>query len=297
MGKKEIMEFLKNIKGRIDYEQQAKSWSWLQTGGKPIFTFEPESDEDLKFFIKNKPKELKFRTFGAGSNILIRDNGYNGVFIRLKKGFRGFEVENENITIGSGLTSKLIVHNAMLNELGNIEFMQTIPGMLGGMIKMNAGAHQQEMKDIINWVEIMDENGEIHRINNVDCGFSYRHSKFQNDWVILRANLKCVKKAQTEIIKKINELNDYRAKTQPTAGKMAGCFFKNDVNEKAWKLVKDSCVNDFENVKISSIHANFLMNQGNASAYEIEFFAKTIQAAVFLKNKIMLQMEVETIGY
>jgi UDP-N-acetylmuramate dehydrogenase len=131
------------------YEQQAKDWVWFGAGGKPIFTFFPSDINDLATFCKNVPSEIKFRTLGAGSNILVNDNGYNGIFIRLQRGFRNLEFQNNQIIADAGLPGAYIVEKACEQNMGGISFLATIPGRLGGLIAMNAGAHGKEMKDIM----------------------------------------------------------------------------------------------------------------------------------------------------
>lgn len=299
----ELENFANTLAGRIDFEKAAKDWTWLRVGGKPLFTYYPQDMNALKSFCANVTKNfdnLPYRTLGAASNLLVRDNGFNGIFIRLAKGFRDIEIINNNQIIASaGLLGSYITNFAAEKGLGNIAFMATIPGMLGGLIKMNAGAHNMEMKDIIEWVEIIDETGKLHRLSNEDCAFSYRKSDMQNNWIIIRACINAQPQKQEEIYHNIEELTNYRKKTQPTNGKMAGCFFKNPVTQtdkKAWEFVKETNLTS-ENVAISEIHANFIVNKENATAYDLEYFAKKIQAKVWFEKNIWLPMEIERIGY
>jgi UDP-N-acetylmuramate dehydrogenase len=161
-----MKNFLHNLRGRVDTTSPAKTWTWLKVGGKPIFTFFPLDEKDLQTFLKEKPTDLEFRTFGAGSNILIRDHDHELAFIRLTKHFNQVIIKENEMIVQGGASTRMIVQDALKHNFGNLSFMYTIPGVLGGLIKMNAGAYNQEMKDVVNWVEIMDENGEIHQLKN-----------------------------------------------------------------------------------------------------------------------------------
>jgi|GEM_PF-897656 len=334
-----ISDLKSKIRGRIDFDSQAREWTWLKVGGKPLFTFFPAGVEDLKLFMKLRPKNVPFRTFGAASNVLIRDNGYEGVFVKLAKEFREITISETDVKIGldggvyeviqekdqleqnsqiyevivgAGMLGKTLVEKLLEKNLGGIAFLATIPGMIGGLIKMNAGAHGQEIKDIVNWVEFMDSSGEIHKISLENCNFQYRKSGFQNSDIILRAGMKCIMVNSAKEAEKIESLLEHRKKTQPISGKMAGCFFKNPTIEdftnpailanfsnippKAWEIIKKSNFPDSENVKISPIHANFIMNSENATALEIETFVQNLQNNIFSKYGIWLKTEIEILG-
>lgn len=292
--KKLIEEIAAHTRGNIDFLMQASEWTWLGVGGAPLATFSPADAEDLQQFLKMLPKAIPYRTFGAASNVLIRDAGYSGIFIRLKKGFRKIQIEGSSIVADAGLPGNFIVNTALEAGLGGISFMATIPGHLGGLAKMNAGAHGNEMQNIVEWVEVLHEN-QIIRLNKNDCGFGYRKSAIKNDMIVLRASLKCTQAPKEKIKEEIDHLISYRKATQPTSGKMAGCFFKNPAEKPAWQLVKETNLLD-DNVEISSIHANFLINKGAATAFDIEYFMQKIRCNVFFNKEIWMESEVEIIG-
>ena len=182
--------------------------------------------------------------------------------------------------------------------------MSTIPGNLGGLIAMNAGAHGSEMKDIIEWVEVLDPQGNLQRLSCADCGFSYRHSSIPKNHIIVRACINTKKSTREEITSEIHHFLAQRKATQPTGGKMAGCFFKNPpeyTGYKAWQLIRGANIPAntpaSKTVCVSPIHANFIMNQANASAFDLEYFALQIQADIFFNKDIWLEIEIERIGY
>lgn len=286
------------FEGKVEVDKKASDWSWLQVGGAPSFTFNPSSIEEIMFFLKKKPYDFPFRVFGAGSNVLVRDNGFEGAFIRLKKAFRNVEFDGSDVIIGSGVLGKTLALVCAENDIGGFSFMATIPGMIGGMCFMNAGAHGVEFSDIIKWVEILDESGKLHRLNNSECGFSYRKSSFPKNSIILKVCLKGEISKSEDINKEIRELIAIREKTQPYKGKIAGCFFKNLDSKKAWELVKESDYAEFSNdlIEVSDIHSNFLINK-SGSALDIEMLLERIRANVFYKTGMWLEREIEVVGY
>ncbi len=292
-------ELEQKIVGKIDKQLSAKDWTWINTGGQ-ICTFFPANYDDIKLFLQLCPHP--FRTFGAGSNVIIRDQGFNGVFIRLMKSFRKIEFSPHEIIVDAGVPGNFLVNTLLDNEFGGISFLATIPGQMGGFIKMNAGAHGMQTSDIINWVEFMDEAGNIHRLSAAECNFSYRKSCFKHNHIILRASIKAHKINPKEEFQIISKLVEYRKSTQPSSGKMAGCFFKNheqkDNSEiKAWQLIRNANLPNFQSVSVSNLHANFIMNTDNASAFELEYFMQKLRANIFFNQGILLNSEIEIIGY
>lgn len=293
-----------NIVGRVEVDQAASSWTWLAVGGKPLFTYYPSDVTDLAKFCKTLDKAIAYRVFGAASNVLVRDgdkqgNCYDGVFIRLQKGFRDFEVVENKVIVSSGLPGNVIVNKALEHSLGGLSFMATIPGHLGGLIAMNAGAHGMEMCNIVEWVEVIDRAGKVHRLTNQECKFGYRKSGIKHDVIILKACLNAQQSQRNDITQEIEHLLAYRKATQPTSGKMAGCFFKNPASSelKAWQLIKKANTPASQTVCISEVHANFIMNKNQANALDLEYFALQLQADIFFKQNVWLEMEIERVGY
>ncbi|WP_342261983.1 UDP-N-acetylmuramate dehydrogenase [Alphaproteobacteria bacterium endosymbiont of Tiliacea citrago] len=287
--------FVSKLK-KIDLSLEAKKWTNLALGGKPLLTFFPESIEEIQFFIKNKPENLKYRTFGAGSNILIRDNGYNGVFIRLNKTLKQIKLNQNLLIADAGAGFAQITQFCLQNELGGLEFISTIPGQMGGLAKMNAGIPEIEMKDIVEWVEFIDEYGNLNRLNNSDCGFQYRKSCFKNNWIITKVALKTFMQKKDLIFEKINQLKNKRKLSQPTIGKIAGCFFKNPLPNKAWKIIENTNLKSCGDTFISNLHKNFIIADKSLDSYEVEYLINSIKAKSLFQQNCFLESEVEIIG-
>lgn len=281
---------------KIDSTTEAKTWTHLGVGGKPIFTFFPVDIDQLYFFLKHKPKDLKYRTFGAGSNILIRDNGYDGVFIRLNRTFRKIKIENSVLIAEAGVNFTQLTQFCLINEVGGLEFLCTIPGQVGGLTKMNAGLPEIEMKDIVKWVEFINEFGEEVRLKTSECDFKYRSSIFKNNWIITKVAFKMEQKRREEIQKSINKFKEYRKISQPIIGKMAGCFFKNPELQKAWQIIQNTNIKGCGKTCVSNIHSNFIMANDSSNAKEIEYLLEAIRASALFNQRIFLESEIEKIG-
>lgn len=281
----------------IEKNIAAKDWTFLGVGGKPLFSFFPQNTEEIQNFIKNKPKTLIYRTLGAGSNILVRDAGYDGAFIRLNKHMRKLEMQDNLLIAECGVNFTQIQQFCVQNEQGNLEFLSTIPGQVGGWIKMNAGIPNKEIKDVLAWVEFIDETGSTQRINNSECQFQYRSSCIQNHWILTKAAFITTYKSKEEIMSTIKKEKKHRTESQPTIGKLAGCFFKNPSAElKAWQLIEQSQIYSCGGTKISEKHKNFLVADNSNNAEEIEFLIEAIRAKILYQNQIFLESEVERIG-
>lgn len=280
----------------IDQTLQAKNWTFLGVGGAPIFTFSPKSIDEIKFFLQYKSKEIQYRTLGAGANILVRDKGYGGIFIRMHKGFKNISIQNNLLITESGVNFVQLTNFCIQHNIGGLEFLATIPGQVGGWIKMNAGTPQKEIKDVLEWIEYIDHTGSKNKISNAECEFSYRKSKIKNDWIITKAAFKIYTKPNIEIKKEIIIAKNKRKETQPTIGKLAGCFFKNPPQIPAWKIIENTKILGNGNTSISTKHKNFIIADIAQNAYEIEYLIESIRSNALFNQKTFLESEVERIG-
>lgn len=293
------MESIENIIEKLKLKTNAEitfakasEWSRLSVGGAPLFNFFPKNVEDLQIMLKTIGA-IQYRTLGLGANVLIRDAGFDGIFIKMKN-IRGISVIDCKIIAESGAIGSAITQCAIEHGIGGLEFLGTIPGTVGGLVKMNAGAHGSSIHEVVEWVEFLNEHGEIIRLTNQECKFEYRKSIFQNNWIILRACFQGIPTESAKIRELYKQMCEYRTNSQPTQGKLAGCFFKNPENIKAWELIKNSGLRT-KNVWPSEKHANFITHE-NASAYEIECFIQMLQSNIALQTGIFLDREIEIIG-
>ncbi|OED45409.1 UDP-N-acetylenolpyruvoylglucosamine reductase [Rickettsiales bacterium (ex Bugula neritina AB1)] len=277
-----------------------KHFTWFKTGGKPLGYFRPNNINELCNFIAKKNKEnIPILFLGNGSNVIIRDGGINAFVIRTSNCLKKISLIDENtIEAEAGVQDRFLADFALQNSLSGFEYLHTIPGTVGGAIKMNSGCYNQETKDIIFEVHCINERGEIIILNNKECGFSYRYSNIPNNWIIIKGIFKGIKKNKQDILKKMENFEKQRNATQPIGSRTAGSTFKNPLPLKAWELIKSSNAHEITcgDAVISSLHNNFMINKNNATSLDLETLGNKIIEKVFEKYKIKLEWEIHIFG-
>ncbi len=290
---------LPKIRGEYIFDEPLKKHTWLNVGGNADVMFCPADSDDLRNFIKNKPKEMPVFVLGGGSNILVRDGGIEGVTIKLKnKNFANISIQDGCISCGCGLINSQLKKFLPQHNIGGLEFLCSIPGTIGGAFASNAGCFGKELKDVLISALVMDGTGNIFTANTGDFNFAYRHSDFPQDWIILEAKLK-VFEQKANITEEIIRKNDeYRRTHQPQNIRTAGSTFKNPEGYRAWELIKNAGgdVLEFGGARFSPQHYNFLQNDGSATAQDIEKLTETIMQNVFEQTGIRLEPEIKIIG-
>lgn len=297
MHKKQTLKIPK-LKAKIykDYELSKKTW--LGVGGPAEYYIEPQDLDDLKLIFQHKGN-LPITILGAGSNVLIRDGGIDGIVIHLGKAFKFYRVENNKISCGAGLSLIELAKIAAKHGLTGFEFMSGIPGSLGGGLKMNAGAYGSDMSHITTEILLMDNAGKTHKINPQDSDFfSYRHSQLPEGWIFVEAVLEGTPKDPNIILSTMKELHQKRIQTQPQKVRTAGSTFKNPPNMPAWKLIDAAGLRGYtyNGAKMSEKHSNFMINEGRATATTLEELGEFVRATVMNKTGQTLEWEIERIG-
>ena len=294
-----LVDILPKVRGKYQKDVPLSKHTWFGVGGPAEVMFHPQDAEDLSHFIRTKPYNLPICIIGGGSNILVRDGGIPGVVIKLDSpSFRKISIKDNLITCGAGVKNAELKKVLLDNQLGGLEFLCSIPGVIGGSVKTNAGCFGQEVKDVIETATIINGAGEIKEIGVSDLLLSYRSSYFPDDWIILSLTLKSTPSDFDTIRKKLDEQKNYRSKNQPHNAKTAGSTFKNPEGLKAWELIQKSGCKDLSvgGAKVSEIHSNFLINTGNATAKDIETLGETIIQRVKQKTSITLEWEIKRLG-
>jgi len=295
----EIKNFSNEIVSKIYIDYDLKKSNWFNIGGKTRVFFKPESLSDLVLFLKKFGAKEKIFILGAGSNILISDNIYDGVIIKLGKNFSNISLLTNNIIVaGSASTDKKISKFALDNELGGFEFLTCIPGTIGGGLRMNAGCFNSEIKDILVSVQAIDRLGKVITIPANKILFKYRNNNLPEDLIFLSASFKGEKKDKEMIEKKMKELKKTKDYSQPTKIKTSGSTFKNPIEQtdkKVWELIRDSVPLDtsFGDAHISEIHANFFVNKNNASFNDMKKLIDFVSKSVEKKTGIKLEKEIK----
>ena len=281
----------------VKYDEPLKNHTTFQIGGKCIALIEPKKVEDIIKAIKIcRENNLKFFVIGNGSNLLVPDDGYNGVIIKIKSEFSNIQVEWECLIAHSGAKLSEVYTVAYENSLTGFEFASGIPGTIGGAIFMNAGAYGGEMKDIVESVEVLDlDNYEVKELKNEELDFSYRKSIIQRkNYIVLTIKLK-LKKGNKEEIKAVYEdLRERRNSKQPLNFGSAGSTFKRPEGHFASKLIENAGLKGYHinDAWVSEKHSGFIVNKGNASYKEVMELIEYVQKVVFEKFEVKLETEV-----
>ena len=289
---------LKNFNGKIYFNYSLKKLNWFNIGGDAKIYFKPDTFQNLIEFLKLYKKEEKLFVLGAGSNVLFKDDLFEGAVIKLSKNFSRISLLNENtIVAGSGVLDKLLSDFAMENGLSGLEFLSCIPGTIGGGIRMNSGCFDSEFKDILISVQAIDFSGNIITLSSENIKFDYRTSNLSNDLIFLSATFRGKLGNKNSIKKKIDEMKKEKKITQPTKIKTGGSTFKNPLNQsskKVWELIKESIPLDtkFGGASISKKHCNFFVNENNARFDDMKRLINFVKEKVKKKTGINLELEI-----
>ena len=298
MNIKNFQNKFKNFSVGINFNFSLKNLNWFNIGGDTKIYFKPDTLQNLLEFLKIYKTEEKLFVLGAGSNVLFKDDLFEGAVIKLSKNFSRISLLNENTIIaGSGALDKTLSEFALENSLSGFEFLSCIPGSIGGGIRMNSGCFEREFKDILISVQAINRSGEILTIPAKEIVFGYRSCDLSKDLIFLSATFKGNIKKKDEIEKEVNNLKTKKEMAQPTRIKTGGSTFKNPIkqtNKKVWEIIKESIPNDiqFGDAIISEKHANFFINKNNASYKDMKKLIDFVKENVKNKTGIKLDLEI-----
>ncbi len=298
MNIKDFENKFKSFSEMVTFDYSLKKLNWFNIGGSAKVYFKPNSLKDLIEFLKICEKKENLFVIGAGSNILIKDDLFEGTVIKLNKNFSRISLLNENTIIaGSGALDKTLSNFASENGLSGFEFLSCIPGTVGGGIRMNSGCFGREFKDILISVQAINRSGDILTIPAKDIIFEYRSCGLPKDLIFLSASFKGEKKERKKIEEEVNNLKIKKEKNQPTRIKTGGSTFKNPIkqsNKKVWEIIRESVPIDtqFGDAIISNKHANFFINKNNATYKDMKNLINFVKEKVKSKTGINLELEI-----
>jgi UDP-N-acetylmuramate dehydrogenase len=287
------------LKGRMSPNVPLADITWFRVGGPAQVLFAPADEADLAYFLQHIPSDLPVTVVGLGSNLLVRDGGLPGVVIRLGRGFAGVAVEDgHRVRAGTAVPDVKVARAAADGGIAGLAFYRGIPGSIGGALRMNAGAHGRETKDVLVGARAVDRAGTVHTLSLADMGFTYRHSTIPNDWILTEATYQGTPGQPTAILKEMEEVADYREKNQPIRERTGGSTFKNPSGHSAWKLIDESGCRGLRvgGAKVSEMHCNFLINDANATAEDVERLGETVRARVKATSGVTLEWEIIRLG-
>ncbi|MGH6867833.1 MAG: UDP-N-acetylmuramate dehydrogenase, partial [Methylocella sp.] len=211
--------------------------SWFRTGGPAQALFEPADESDLSYFLSHLDPAIPVLVLGAGSNILVRDGGTDGIVIRLGKAFQDLSIEGLSVRAGAGCLDVKLSSAAAKAGLANLTFFRGIPGTIGGALRMNAGAYGAETRHVLVSCRGVDRKGKRVELSNADMGFSYRHCGVADEVIFTDAVFAGTAGDQQSIFAEMVQITKARAETQPVNTRTGGSTFKNPPGHKAWELI------------------------------------------------------------
>ncbi|MDR0632040.1 MAG: UDP-N-acetylmuramate dehydrogenase [Holosporaceae bacterium] len=287
-----------HVRGVLRENEDIGKKSFFGVGGPAQFFFIPEDMNDLVFFLRELPEDMPITILGSMSNVLIRSGGIRGVVIVLGEWFSKIFVENSVLEVGAAVSCSKLSTVAMNNELTGFEFLMGIPGTIGGAIKMNAGCYEATISSVLVECEGISSSGQIKWLKSSDIGFAYRTSKIPDDLIITRAWFRGIPNAGYSIPKKVNEITAKRRNNQPLSQRSCGSAFKNPNGKKAWELIEAAGCRGMRlgGAMISEKHCNFIVNDNNATADDIENLGELVIQKVLENSGIRLEWEILRLG-
>ncbi len=272
----------------------------FKIGGAADFLVEPKTADEIKAIIALcKNENVPYTILGNGSNVLVSDEGIEGVVIKIADSMASVEVHGCEIYASAGVLLSVLARAAARAGLSGLEFASGIPGTLGGAVVMNAGAYGGEMKDVITRVGFIDADGSVGEIEAEACDFGYRRSIFSSgEKVIIYCHMTLKEGNQDEIIATMAELNQRRRDKQPLLQPSAGSTFKRPEGHFAGKLIEDAGLKGFRvgGAEVSTKHSGFVVNAENATAADVKALMAEVQRIVKEKFDVDLQPEVKFLG-
>lgn len=297
------------VRGTLTPNRPLADLTWLRVGGPADWFFQPADLDDLCAFLKELPTDVSVFPMGVGSNLIVRDGGIRAVVIRMGRGFNGLNVEGNRVTVGAAMLDSMAARKAAAAGL-DLTFLRTIPGSIGGAIRMNAGCYGTYVADHLVSVQAVSRDGEVVTLSPEDLQFGYRHSYLPDGWVLTGAVFEAPAGDPAELEQKMADQLAKRDATQPTKDRTAGSTFRNpagfsstgrddDVHDlKAWKLIDEAGMRGATvgGAQMSPKHSNFLVNTGEATAHDLERLGELVRKSVFQSSGLELEWEVIRVG-
>ena len=303
------MDSFPTIRGRLGHGRLLSDLTWLRVGGPADVIMQPADPEDLAGFMQDLSPDVPVFALGVGSNLIVRDGGMRGVVIRLGRGFNGISIEGDHVRAGAAALDAHVALRAA--EAGiDLTFLRTIPGSIGGAVRMNAGCYGAYLADVFIEARAVTRNGEIVTLGADDLRFAYRQSALPDGWVLTEALLKGPVGDPDELAARMQEQLASRDASQPTKERSAGSTFRNpagfsstgradDVHDlKAWKLIDQAGMRGARlgGAQMSEKHSNFLINAKGATAADLEALGEEVRKKVFNNSGIELEWEIMRVG-
>jgi len=287
------------VRGKYKENYKLAHLTWFKVGGAADVLYKPVDEDDIANFLKQNGGKLPVTVIGAGSNIIIRDGGVEGVVIKLGSGFTEIEILPEgDLLVGAACLNFNLAKFTQANGIKGFEFLVGIPGTVGGGVAMNAGSYGLEFKDIVKSVYALDKMGAQMQIPLKDIGFDYRKNSLPTNLIYTKVVFRADRGDPNEIKLKMQDINKKRAETQPITERTSGSTFANPEGKRAWELIDQAGLRGMRigDAVISEKHCNFMINQGNANASDMEQLGEFVKNKVKDHSGIELKWEIKRIG-
>lgn len=296
-------------RGTLTPNRSLADLTWLRVGGPADYLFQPTDLDDLTDFLAALPPEISVFPIGVGSNLIVRDGGIRAVVIRLGRGFNAIEIAENTVTAGAAALDAHVAKRAAEAGL-DLTFLRTIPGSIGGAVRMNAGCYGAYVADHLIDITAVSRTGNILTIPAADLDLRYRQTTLPDGMIITSARFRAVNGDPVALDARMTDQIAKRDASQPTKDRSAGSTFRNPIGFsstgqaddsqelKAWKLIDEAGMRGatLGGAQISPMHSNFLINTGGASATDLEELGELVRKRVLQQRGIALEWEIMRVG-
>jgi len=294
-------DHLPSVRGKLLFDAPLGPFTWLRVGGPAEVLFLPADHMDLAAFLEELPPGVPVSVLGVGSNTIVRDGGVPGVVIRLagrEFGQVRADAGDLRVTADAGALDAAVARAAAKAGIAGLEFYAGIPGTVGGALTMNAGCYGRETRDVLVSAWGYDRKGNMRSYECADFGYTYRHSQAPADIIWIQAVFEGTADEPAAVEARMAEITERRETTQPIREKTGGSTFKNPPGLSSWKLVDEAGWRGklYGGAMFSPLHANFLINTGEATAADLEGLGESVRADVKAKTGVELEWEIKRIG-
>jgi len=297
------------VRGTLTENRPLNDLTWLRVGGMADALFQPADAEDLASFLSAVDPATQIFPMGVGSNLIVRDGGIRAVVIRMGRGFNHIEIDGTHVTAGVAALDAHVARKAAAAGL-DLTFLRTIPGAIGGAVRMNAGCYGAYVADVFIKAKAITRAGELVTLTADDLNFAYRQSDLPEGWVLIEASFEAPKGDADALNALMEAQIAKRDATQPTKERSAGSTFRNPAgfsstgqagdnhDLKAWKVIDDAGLRGFSigGAQMSEKHPNFMINTGGATAADLEKLGEEVRKRVFKSSGLTLEWEIRRVG-
>ncbi len=289
-----------SVRGKLSPQAPLAPLVWFKSGGSADWLFEPKDVQDLSDFLANLDPATPVMPLGLGSNLIVRDGGWRGVVVRLGKAFSFARTQSDKtmLTCGGGTSGILVSSTARDAGIAGLEFLRSIPGTVGGFVRMNGGAYGRETKDVLIACTVVLRDGKVATLPAEALGYSYRHSMLPEGAIVVDATFAGTPGDPAAIQAEMDRIAAAREESQPLRSKTGGSTFKNPDGHKAWALIDAAGCRGLRigDAQVSEKHCNFLLNLGAATSADIEALGDEVIARVKAHSGVTLEWEIQRVG-